>query len=123
MAPRPAAAAALRSPRVIDLGYADNAGLCGLTPEELQQLIDCYCDYCGENGLLVIPAKCETMVFGNGSAGPGRRRWTLPAAGGRRTAMTVVTKFKYLGVELHGNGDITRATGHRHNCMVAAQLS
>ncbi len=67
------------------------------------------------------PAKCEAMVFGNGSAWPGRRRWTLPAAGGRRTAMTVVTKFKYLGVELHGNGNITRATGHRHSCMVAAQ--
>ncbi len=35
--------------------------------------------------------------------------------------MTVVTKFKYLGVELHGNGDITKTTGHRHSCMVAAQ--
>jgi hypothetical protein len=73
-------------PKVIDLGYADDAGLCGQTPEELQQLIDCYCEYCGENGLLVNPAKCEAMVFGNGRAWPGRRRWTLPAAGGRRTA-------------------------------------
>ena len=108
-------------PKVIDLGYADDAGLCGQTPEELQRLIDCYCDYCGENGLLVNPTKCEAMVFGNGRAWPGRRRWTLPTAGGRRTAMTVVTKFKYLGVELHGNGDITKATGHRHSCMVAAQ--
>jgi hypothetical protein len=68
-------------PKVIDLGYADDAGLCGQTPEELQQLIDCYCDYCRENGLLVVnPAKCEAMVFGNGSAWPGRCRWTLPAA-------------------------------------------
>ena len=33
----------------------------------------------------------------------------------------MVTKFKYLGVELHGNGDIAKATGHRHSCMVAAQ--
>ncbi len=33
--------------------------------------------------------------------------------------MKVVTKFKYLGVELHGNGSITKATGHRHSCMVA----
>jgi hypothetical protein len=36
-----------------------------------------------ENGLLVKPAKCEVMVFGNGSAWPGRRLWTL-AGGGRR---------------------------------------
>jgi hypothetical protein len=49
--------------RCRQLGYADDAGLCGQTPEELQQLIDCYCDYCGENGLLVNPAKCEAMVF------------------------------------------------------------
>jgi hypothetical protein len=35
--------------------------------------------------------------------------------------MAVVTKFKYLDVELRGNADITSATGHRHSCMVAAQ--
>ncbi len=82
--------------------------------------MDCYCDYCGENGLLVNPGKCEAMVFGNGSAWPGRRRWTLPAADGRRAAMTVVTKFKYLGVELHGNGNITKATGffRRDACLL-----
>jgi hypothetical protein len=43
--------------------------MCGQTPEELQQLIDCYCDYCGENGLLVNPAKCEAM---SGTAVPDR---------------------------------------------------
>jgi hypothetical protein len=87
--------------------------------------LDCYCDYCGENGLLVNPGKCEAMVFGNGSAWPGRRRWTLPAADQVHTCgdqvIAVVTKFKYLGVELRGNGNITKATGHRHSCMVAAQ--
>jgi hypothetical protein len=41
LAPRPTAAA-LAPPKVIDLGYADDAGLCGQTPEELQQLMDCY---------------------------------------------------------------------------------
>ncbi len=37
-------------PKVIDLEYADDAGLCGQTPEELQQLIDCYWDYLGRTG-------------------------------------------------------------------------
>jgi hypothetical protein len=36
--------------RVIGLGYADDAGLCGSAPEELQQLPACYCDYCGRTG-------------------------------------------------------------------------
>jgi hypothetical protein len=63
--------------------------------------------------LLVNPAKCESMVPGNGRAWHGQRQWTLPATSGLHTATNVVNmKFKYLGVELHGNGDITRATGH-----------
>jgi hypothetical protein len=36
-------------------------------------------------------------------------------------AMAVVLKFKYLGVVLHGAGDITKSVGHRHSRMVAAQ--
>jgi hypothetical protein len=108
-------------PRVADLGYADDVALCGSSPEALQKLIDCFCAYCAENGLIVNPSKCEVMVFGNGSAWPGRRTWTLLAADGRRTTMAVVTKFKYLGVELHGAHDITAAAGHRHSRMVAAQ--
>jgi hypothetical protein len=54
-----------RPPKVLDLGYADDAGLCGSTPKELQKLIDCYC---GDNGLIVNPTKCEAMVFNNCSA-------------------------------------------------------
>jgi hypothetical protein len=87
----------------------------------LQKLIDCYCTYCEDNSLIVNPTKCEAVVFDNGSAWRGRRSWTLPAAGGGRSAMAVVLKFKYLGVELHGAGDITKAIGHRHSRMVAAQ--
>jgi hypothetical protein len=37
--------------------------------------------------------------------------------------MTVVTKFKYLGVELHGDADVTAAVAHRHSRMVAAQAA
>jgi hypothetical protein len=49
--------------RVPDLGYADDAGLCGQTSEELQQLINCYCVYYGENGLLV------NLAWGERAAG------------------------------------------------------
>ncbi len=66
LAPRPSAAA-LHLPKSLTWDtLTTDAGLCGQTLEELQQLIDCYCDYCGENGLLVNPAKCEAMVFGTG---------------------------------------------------------
>ena len=108
-------------PRVADLGYADDTALCGSSPEGLQQLVDCFCTYCAENGLIVNPSKCEVMVFGNGRAWAGKRTWVLLAADGKRTPMAVVTKFKYLGVELHGAHDITAAAGHRHSRMVAAQ--
>jgi hypothetical protein len=37
--------------------------------------------------------------------------------------MAVATKFKYLGVELHGDKDITAAVAHRHSRMVAAQAA
>jgi hypothetical protein len=37
--------------------------------------------------------------------------------------MAVVTKFKYIGVELHGDQDITAAPAHRHSRMVAAQAA
>ena len=119
--PPPRHPGAPRPPKVLDLGYADDAGLCGSSPEELQRLIDCYCTYCADNGLIVNPTKCEAVVFGNGNAWRGRRSWTLPAPGGSRSAMAVVPKFKYLGVELHGAGDITKALDHRHSRMVAAQ--
>lgn len=95
--------------------------MCGSSPEGLQKLINCFCTYCAEHGLIVNPAKCEVMVFGNGKAWPGQQQWTLQAPDGRRSVMAVVTKFKYLGVELHGAKDITAAVGHRHSRMVAAQ--
>jgi hypothetical protein len=37
--------------------------------------------------------------------------------------MAVATKFKYLGVELHGDKDITAAVAHRYSRMVAAQAA
>ena len=62
-------------------------------------------------------------MFGSSRAWPGKRHWTLLRADGRRAAMTVVTKFKYLGVELHGDADVTAAVAHRHSRMVAAQAA
>ncbi len=37
--------------------------------------------------------------------------------------MAVAAKFKYLGVDLHGDKDITAAVAHRHSRMVAAQAA
>ena len=113
-----------RPPRkVTDVSYADDISLCASTPEGLQKLSDCFCTYCAEHGLIVNPAKCEVMVFGSSKAWPGQRHWTLLRADGRRSTMAVVTKFKYLGVELHGDKDITAAVAHRHSRMVAAQAA
>ena len=83
--------------------------------------MDCFCTYCGENGLIVNPTKCEVVVFGNAASWPRKRTWTLLQTDGQRPAMAVVPKFKYLGVELHGTKTIRAAAGHRHSRMVAAQ--
>jgi hypothetical protein len=113
-----------RPPQMVtDLGYADDISLCASTPEGLQKLNDCFCTYCAEHGLIVNPAKCEVVVFGSSRAWPGKRHWTLLRADGRRTPMAVAAKFKYLGVELHGDKDITAAVAHRHSRMVAAQAA
>jgi hypothetical protein len=76
-------------------------------------LIDCFCAYCTENGLMANPTKCEVVVsvFSGGTswAWSGRRSWTLPSADTSRTALAVADKFKYLGVELHGSKDIRAA--------------
>jgi hypothetical protein len=109
-------------PLVTDLGYADNVSLCSSTPKGLQSLIDCFCAYCTESGLMVNPTKCEVeVVCWTSRAWSGRRSWTLPSAGASRTALAVADKFKYLGLELHSSKDICAAAGHRLSQMVAAQ--
>ena len=59
--------------RVTDLGYADDITLCSSSPEGLQGLIDCFCAYCTEHGLVVKPSKCAVMVFGAANAWAGQR--------------------------------------------------
>ena len=66
---------------MINIGYADGIALLSSTTEGVQRLINSFCKYCQEHGLVVNPSKCEAMVFAVGNAWQNQRTWTLPAAG------------------------------------------
>jgi exonuclease III len=104
-----------------DLDYADDITLLAEKPEHLQAIINCFCSYCTEHGLIVNPSKCEAMVFaGNARAWPGAA-WHTVRADGTHVPLARVEKFKYLGVELHGTRHIKAVVQHRLSRMLAAQ--
>ena len=111
--------------QVTDLGYADDIALCSSSPEGLQGLIDCFCAYCAEHGLVVNPSKCAVMVFGAANAWAGRRAWSIPAAEhGDRRPLPVVDEVTYLGLEVHGAARSFRACAdHRLGRMKATQAA
>jgi hypothetical protein len=101
--------------KLSDFYYADDCSLLGSTPQELQRIVDCFCTYCNEHGLIINPTKCEVVVFASKRAWP-RATWT---AAGKPLAR--VDSFKYLGVELYGSKSIRSTLQHRLGCMVKAQ--
>ena len=106
---------------VSDMGYADDISLLAEQPEHLQTIINCFCAYCTEHGLIVNPSKCEVMVFaGNTLAWPGAT-WHTIKPDGTHTPLARVQKFKYLGVELHGARNCKAVVDHRLSRMKAAQ--
>ena len=106
---------------VSDMGYADDISLLAEQPEHLQAIINCFCAYCTEHGLIINPSKCEVMVFaGNTLAWPGAA-WHTVKPDGTQVPLTRVQKFKYLGVELHGARNCKAAVDHRLSRMKGAQ--
>ena len=91
-------------PLVTDLGYADDVALCAPLQAKLRALIDRFCTYCADNGLIVNRAKCKAIMHGvwQRRCLACQRGWTLQSADGVRMPMAMVGKFKYLGLELHG---------------------
>jgi hypothetical protein len=106
-------------PLLTDLGYADDIALCANTPDQLQQLLNCFAAYCKEHALIINPSKCEVMVFAGNSRAMNGAVWFDGTEDQKQLAR--VHKFKYLGVELHGYKSIKAAVDHRLSRMIAAQ--
>ena len=98
-----------------DLGYADDISLLADNPQHLQNMLNCFHEYCTELGLSINPTKCEVVVFGRSNSWP-RQSWQVAGM-----ALKRASQFKYLGVVLHGGRGIKATVEHRLESMSKAQ--
>jgi hypothetical protein len=101
--------------RITDLGYADDTTLLADKPAHLQVLLDCFSEYCQENGLIINPTKCEIVVFGGCNAWR-KHEWKVDGRPINRAH-----HFKYLGVVLEGSSSIKSTIKYRLDTMNRAQ--
>lgn len=83
------------------LMYADDIVLFADSKSKLQNLLNCYADYCERWELVINTSKTKVMIFGNKRGSPNFYI--------RDTAIEIVTSFKYLGITFTKNGRLINA--------------
>jgi hypothetical protein len=84
--------------RMAMLMYADDTAVLANSPAELQQLLDCIQEWCGEHGMTIHPQKTEIVVF-NTTANTLVQLATQWSIAG--VHIKVSQHFKYLGIHFH----------------------
>jgi Reverse transcriptase (RNA-dependent DNA polymerase) len=94
------------------LMYADDTAVLANSPQELQQLLDCIQQWCGEHGMTIHVDKTEIVVFNTTAqilSGFGAT-WSIDGK-----HVKVSQHFKYLGIHFHFS------TGATYGLQKAAQ--
>lgn len=91
----------LNESRIRILLYADDIVLISETAEGLSELLDCLEAFCHEWLITVNTKKTKIMIFNN------RRAFNNYSWLYKGEEIEIVTKFKYLGLELHSNKQIS----------------